>query len=372
MSFYSGVEIGRILGIPIRLHPSWLLVFALIFWSLGAGYFPSAHPGLAGSTCWVMALVATLLFFTSILLHEMAHALVAIRNGIGIRSITLFVFGGVSQLASDPEDSRTEVWMALAGPLVSLLLAAGFGVLALFGPLGEAATGVAAYLAWVNLGLGLFNLVPAFPLDGGRILRGMLWRRQGKLRATRAAAHAGTLFAAALMVLGVFTVLNGQGLAGVWYLLIGWFLSTASSEALSRSRFDHVLEGVTVGDCMLRDVATIPARISVAEAAHDYFLHTGYSGYPVVRGEQVVGLLSLRDVLSLPVAERQDTSVQAVMTPLSEAIVVRAGDPLLNAAAKLGALGAGRLLVMEDGRLLGLITLNSVVRHVRTREALLS
>ncbi len=364
--------IARILGIPVYVHVSWLVVFGLLTWTLATGYFPSASPALAASSYWVKGLTASLLFFLSILLHELGHSWVALRSGIRIRSITLFIFGGLAEMERDPDDGRTEVRIALAGPIVSLALALGFLGLASLPGLPAAVGAVARYLGYVNLVLAAFNLVPAFPLDGGRVLRGLLWSRQGKVRATRTAAGAGTLFALLLIVLGVAQLVGGDGLGGVWYVLVGWFLKDASAGAYAGARLDETLRGLSVRDAMTTDVATLPAHVSVSEAAHEHFLRTGYGGYPVVRGDAVVGLLSLRDVLALPVEERDQTAVQALMTPLSEALVVAPDEPLRGALAKMAERGTGRLLVLRDGRLVGLLSMSAVVRHVRVREELAS
>ncbi len=363
-------QIARVSGIPIYLHFSWLVIFALIVWTLATGVFPAQDPDLPASSNWAKALVASLLFFVSILLHELGHALVALRFGLKTTSITLFIFGGVARLEKDPEDGRTEFWMAVAGPAVSMVLAGVFYAVAASGLVGRASSAVARYLSLINFVLALFNLVPAFPLDGGRILRGLLWKTSGKARATQIASGAGTLFAFFLIAVGIFSLLTGNAVTGVWYVFLGWFLKDASAQAYERVRLDQTLAGVTVDDAMLREVATVPAYISVEEAAAEFFLHTGYGGYPVLRGEAVVGMLSLKDVLRLPPEERATTSVQSAMAPLSPAIVIHPREPLLAAMAKMAQAGVGRLLVMDNGRLLGLLTMNAVVRQVRVREQL--
>ena len=367
----GGIRIARVFGVPVYIHFSWVVIFGLITWSLATGYFPAHYPDLPASSYWAKGLVASLLFFVSILLHEIGHAVVALRHGIGIRSITLFIFGGVAQMDKDPEDGWTEFKIAAIGPVVSLALAALFYVGASLPFLGNAGGAVARYLALINLTLALFNLVPAFPLDGGRLLRGLLWKPVGKLRATRIAAGAGTFFAFFLIISGVFRLLAGDGVTGVWYILIGWFVKEAAGGAYQGARLDETLRGVAVRDAMLTEVATVPAHISLADAAGDHFLRTGYGGYPVVRGDNVVGLICLRDILKVPPEEREGTSVQAVMTPLSDSIVIDPKVPLLAAMAKMAG-GAGRLLVMSDGRLVGFLSLSSVVRHLRVREELFS
>src|SRR3990172_444437 len=232
-------QIARVIGIPIYLHFSWLIIFGLIVWTLSTGYFPTQYPDLPASSAWAKGLVASLLFFVSILLHELGHAVVALRHGLRTRSITLFIFGGVAQLEKDPKDGRAELWMAAAGPLVSLALAGLFYAFASLPFVGASAAAVAKYLA-------LINLVPAFPMDGGRLLRGALWGPLGKARATRIASGAGTLFAFFLIFAGVFSLLRGDSLGGLWYILIGWFIKEASSASYQQVRLEGVLRGFTV------------------------------------------------------------------------------------------------------------------------------
>jgi len=364
------IRIARVFGIPIYLHFSWLIIFGLIVWTLSTGYFPGRYPDLPASSNWAKGLVASLLFFVSILLHELGHALVARRYGLRTRSITLFIFGGVAQLEKDPRDGRAEFWMAAAGPLVSLALAGLFYVFALLPFIGPSVAAVANYLALINLVLALFNLVPAFPMDGGRILRGALWRSLGKARATRIASGAGTFFALSLIFAGVLNLLAGSSLTGVWYILIGWFIKDASAASYQQVRFDELLRGVTVRDAMTEAVATLAASLSVAEASREHFQRTGYGGYPVLRGEAVVGLLSLREVLRLSPEDRETTSVQGVMRPLSDDIVTEPDVPLPSALQKMAQAGTGRLLVMHSGQLIGLLTMTAVIRLLKVREEL--
>jgi Zn-dependent protease len=364
------IQIARVIGIPIYLHFSWLIIFGLIVWTLSTGYFPARYPNLPASSNWANGLVASLLFFVSILLHELGHAAVALRSGLRTRSITLFIFGGVAHLDRDPEDGRAEFWMAAAGPVVSLVLAGFFYVCAGLPFMGPGAAAVARYLALINLILALFNLVPAFPMDGGRLLRGVLWESLGKARATRIASGAGTFFAFFLMFAGVFSLLRGDALGGVWYILIGWFIKDASVASYQQVRLDEALRGVTVRDAMVAAVETLPSTGSVAEAAREYFMRTGYGSYPVTRGETVVGLLCLKDVARLSAEEREATSVQGAMRPLTDTIVTDPDALLPVAIAKMAQAGAPRLLVMRGDRLVGLLTMNGVIRRLKAREEL--
>jgi Zn-dependent protease/CBS domain-containing protein len=364
------IQVARVMGIPIYLHFSWLIIFGLIVWTLSTGYFPAQYPDLPASSYWAKGLVASLLFFVSILLHELGHAVVALRHGLRTRSITLFIFGGVAQLEKDPKDGRAEFWMAAAGPLVSLTLAGLFYMCATLLFVGPSAAAVAKYLALINLILAAFNLIPAFPMDGGRLLRGALWGAMGKARATRIASGAGTFFAFFLIFAGVFSLLRGDSLGGFWYILIGWFIKDASVASYQQVRLDEALRGATVRDAMVEAVVTVPSSGSVAEAAREQFMRTGYGSYPVTRGDAVVGLLCLKDVLRLSAEEREATSVQGAMRPLTEAIVTDPDAPLPVAIARMAQAGTARLLVMQGDQLVGLLTMNGVIRRLKVREEL--
>jgi len=366
------LQLGRAFGIPIYLHFSWFVVFALFTWTLAVGYFPQAQPHLAAATYWAKALITALFFFASIVLHELAHAAVAVRHGVRIRSVTLFIFGGVAQMEGDAPDGGVELKIAIVGPIVSLALAALFYLLAISSAVPAAAREVAEYLSFGNLALAIFNLVPACPLDGGRVLRGLLWRSTGKLRATRIAAGAGTLFAYVLIASGALGLLAGSGVGGVWQILIGWFLKDASAGAYGGARLDELLRDLRVRDAMSTEAATVPAHISVAEAARDYFMRTGYGGYPVVTNGQLVGLLCFRDIQKLSAEEREGTSVQGAMRRLTGGITIEPDAPLRNAMAQMAQTGLGRLLVVSGDRLVGLLTMNAILRHVRVREGLLA
>jgi Zn-dependent protease/CBS domain-containing protein len=364
------IQIARVIGIPIYLHFSWLIIFGLIVWTLSTGYFPAQYPDLPASSSWAKGLVASLLFFVSIVFHELGHAVVALRHGLRTRSITLFIFGGVAQLEKDPKDGRSEFWMAAAGPMVSLALAGLFYTCASLPFVNPSAAAVAKYLALINLILALFNLVPAFPMDGGRLLRGALWGPMGKARATRIASGAGTFFAFFLIFAGVFSLLRGDSLGGLWYILIGWFIKDASAASYQQVRLDEALRGVTVRDAMVEGVVTVPSTGSVAEAAREHFMRTGYGGYPVTRGDAIVGLLCLKDVLRLSPEEREATSVQGAMRPLTDGIVTDPDAPLPVAIARMAQAGTARLLVMHGDQLVGLLTMNGVIRRLKVREEL--
>jgi Zn-dependent protease len=364
------VPVGRPLGIPVYLHFSWAIVFGLMAWTLATGYFPALDPGRPSHAYWLEGLLASLLLFACVLLHELAHAVVARRAGLEIRSITLFLFGGVAEMERDPQDGRTELRIAIAGPLVSLALAGLFALATAAPGLPVILRSVARYLAWINALVAIFNLVPAFPLDGGRILRGLFWKSMGRSRATRAAAAAGSVFAIFLILSGVIALLRGAPLAGFWYVALGWFLQEASGGAYQEARLHEMFGPLHVRDVMVTQVETLPGDISLAEAASRYFLHTGYGSYPVETNGRVVGLLCLRDLLRTPPAERDEVSVQGAMRKLGPTLVVGPDEPLLNALARIAQGDAGRLLVVEGEQLVGLLPMSAISRQIVVREQL--
>jgi CBS domain-containing protein len=233
---------------------------------------------------------------------------------------------------------------------------------------GASGAAVGKYLAVINLMLALFNLVPAFPMDGGRLLRGALWGSMGKARATRIASGAGTFFAFFLIFVGVSSLLRGDSFGGLWYILIGWFIKDASAASYQQVHLDEALRGITVREAMVEAVATVPGSGSVAEAAREQFMRTGYGSYPVMRGEAVVGLLCLKDVLRLSAEEREATSVQGAMRPMTDAIVIDPDALLPVAIARMAEAGTARLLVMRGEQLVGLLTMNGVIRRLKVRE----
>jgi Zn-dependent protease/CBS domain-containing protein len=367
-------QIGRLFGIPLRVHLSWLLVFGLISWSLAAGYFPAQLPDLPVWSYWLKAIVTAAMFFVSIILHELGHSLVARHHGIGIASITLFVFGGVSQMKEEPRQARQELQIAIIGPVISLGLAALFGVLGALAARGGQAAGLAVvltYLAAVNLLVAVFNLLPAFPLDGGRVLRAVLWWRSGNLvQATTAAARVGRALAMGLIALGAVQLLGGN-FGGVWLMLIGWFIMQAATTSLAQVSLRRALDGLRVRDVMTTEVKTVPADATVRALIEDYFIRYTYGGYPVVKdGGAVVGLVTLHELRNTPAEGRDATRVERVMVPLAAPLVVDPGTPVVEALNRMVTSGAGRLVVLDGDRLVGLITTNGIMHLTQIRSAL--
>lgn len=349
------IPLGRIAGIRIGVHWSLLLVFWLILWDLAASYLPAAAPGRSTGEYWLAGAGAALLFYASLLAHELSHSLVSKRRGIEVDGITLWLFGGVSELKGEPPSAGAEALISAAGPLTSVAAALLFGLLGVLLPPGGSPGAVLVWLVTINLVLAAFNLVPALPLDGGRLLHAAVWRLRGdRDAATVVAAAAGEVFAWVLIGLGVVDLLLGSG-TGLWLLLMGWFLQGAARAEGAASTLRSALAGVRVADVMTRDPVTVPAAASVAEFVDVYAVRHRFSSFPVV-GEagEPLGLVTLRRASTIPVSARAQTSVQELAYPLDRLVVAA---PAEAAAALLERLGdePGRALVLDGGRLVGLV-----------------
>jgi Zn-dependent protease len=369
----AGITLFKVAGIRIRLDFSWFIIFALVLLALSAGYFPRNFPGQEPQTYWVAGFIATLLFFASVLIHEMSHSLVAIRSGIEIPEITLFIFGGVSRMAQEPKDPVTELKIALVGPLSSFVLAALFWLLkaALRGFEPSMIVAVFGYLAWINLALGIFNLIPGFPLDGGRVLRAIWWWKSGSLiRATKVASDIGKGFAVALMFLGGLQIFSGALISGLWFVFIGMFLRGLSAQGYEEVVIRKALEGVQVEEVMIHDVVSVPPDLTVAALVHDYILRYAYRGFPVVQNGRVMGVVSLAVVKNVPPEEQQSTRVQEVMLPTNERMLIAADASLADALVKMTQEGEERLLVTSQDRLMGMVTKSGLLRFIQIKQIL--
>lgn len=370
----DGFEIARVLGIPIRIHWSWFPVVALITWSLAAGYFPGRLPGATLRLLWLYGLGATVLLFASVLLHELAHAVVARRAGLPVGGITLHVFGGVAQLEREPSSPRTEFTMAAAGPLTSYAIAALCWLALRAWPAAEAGEAILAYLGAVNVVVATFNLVPGFPLDGGRLLRSALWAWRGDLAwATRVASHAGSGFAVFLIVVGALRFVAGETVGGAWLVLIGLFLRQAARASFGELVARRSLEHVPVADAMARDVVVVPATASVEHLVDAFFWRHHVTSFPVVAGpagrDGVVGIVTIHEVKALPAERWRDTTVRDVMVPMREDLAVTPGTSCWDALGLLSRNGVGRLLVQEGARLVGYLSLRDVLHLLALQTA---
>ncbi len=373
MKGVRGISLFKIAGIRINLDFSWFIIFGLVLFALSAGYLPRAYPGQEAQVYWLAGLVATLLFFVSVMLHELAHSLVAIRHGIDIPEITLFIFGGVSRLSEEPQDPKTEFKVAVVGPLTSFALAAGFGALQLALKVLEPSliVVVIGYLAWINLALGIFNLIPGFPLDGGRILRAFLWWKTNSLtRATKVASDFGKGFALAIMILGGLQIFAGALINGLWFIFIGMFLRGMSSQGYEELIIRKSLEGVHVNEVMVREVVSVPPDLTISQLIHDYFLHYAYRGFPVVENGRVLGIVSVAAVRQVPREVYDNRRVSDIMTPVQENHLIEANASLAEALVKMSREEQERLLVFQGNRLAGLVTKTGLLRFVQIKQVL--
>jgi Zn-dependent protease/CBS domain-containing protein len=365
----SSFRLGRVAGIEIGANWSWLLVVALIVWSLAAGVFPTSNPGLSDGTYIAMSAVAAALFFGSLTLHELGHAIQAQRDGIAIEGITLWVFGGVARFRGQIPSAGAELRMAVAGPIVSLTLGLGFLAVALALPLPAAVDGVAFWIGQINLYLLVFNLLPALPLDGGRVLRAALWaRRRDFVAATRTAGALGRGFGQVLIAAGLLLVIFVGAFGGFWLAFIGWFLLAAAEAEIQAAATRDALAGLTVTELMIRDPITIDAHATVQQLMDDVFYPTRHTAFPVTAHYEPVGLVSFRQALALSRDRWPRTPVEQIMVPASDARL-DADTPLSEALPRIAGSQLRRLLVCRDRHLEGLLSLTDVVRILEARGA---
>lgn len=359
----EGIEVGRIAGIRIAIHWSWLVVFALITWTLADSIFPSQNPGLADSTYVAMAVAAAVLFFTSLLLHELGHSLQAQREGLEIDGITLWLFGGVARFKSMFPSAGAEFRIAIAGPLVSLVIGVAFVLAAWALPLPEAVDGIAAWLGFINLFLLAFNMLPAFPLDGGRVLRSALWARSGDLAAATLMASRISRGLAYLLIAAGFAELVFLGsFGGLWLAILGWFLLQASAGEARAIAAREAFGGLRVGDLMVRNPATARQDMSLGRFMDDVVRSRRFTTYPVVDDGHAVGLLPFRRVAEIPRREWDERAVRDSMLRLDQVPVLTSEERLLDALEKLDASEVNRALVVDDGRLVGLLSATDLAR----------
>jgi len=370
--FGASWRVGRIAGIEIRVDSSWVVIALLITYSM---YLRTSvlYPELSGGGAVGLGIGATVLFFGSVLVHELAHALVAQARGIRVQDITLFLFGGATRARVESRGPGDEFLIAVVGPLTSGLLAGLFGIVAGLGRdvLSRPLAGTFGYLAWTNLLLAGFNLVPGFPLDGGRLLRAALWRATGSLaRATRVASMAGQGVGWLLVAAGVAWLLAGDLAGGIWFAFIGWFLVQAARSSYQDLQLRQLLRGVEAEAVMASDLVRIPPELSLQEAVDDYFMRYDHGGFPVEEGGRTIGLLTLRGVRRVPREQWPTRRVRDHMVPLNDQVVVAPEARMDGVVGKLQDGQANRVLVVEDGEVVGIITPSDLTRWLRRWQAL--
>ncbi len=367
------VRLGSLAGVRIGVNWTVLVIFTLIAVVLATAQFPQQFPDLAGGVYAAAGLVAAILFFASLLAHELAHAIVARRNGVDVDGITLWLFGGVARLSGDAPDPGADMRISGVGPLVSLLLVGVFWVLTSVLVILDApgiAVAVFGWLAAINLLLTVFNLAPAAPLDGGRLLRSLVWRRTGdRLRATEVASRAGQVFGFLLVALGLLGFVFLPGIGGLWLALIGGFIMAAAGAEAQHARAQGSLEGVTAGDLMTPSPLTVDGSLSVSNFVEGYVFQTPHSAFPTLdqRG-RLSGLITLNRVKQVPPAERGHMPVSEVACPIDEVPVVSADELATDLLTRMTGCPDGRALVVEDGRLLGMVSSRDVMGHLERME----
>ena len=371
-------RVARILGIDIRIHISWVLIFLLVLLSLADQVFPDWYPQWSQQKTFLISAIAALLFFSSVLLHELAHAIVARQFKMSVSSITLFLLGGVANLTKEPPSARAEFFMASAGPLTSLTIGAlAFLVQQLVTnnidvvPSLQPVEGVARYLSFINIAVALFNLVPGFPLDGGRVLRSIIWGvRRDRVAATRIAARGGQLVAGLMVVYGVSRALDGEAMTGLWMFLIAYFLYGAASQALQQERVTAAVGSVRVAQLMTTNFRSAPAGISIGQLIRDVVLPNNLQAIPIVAHDRLVGLVRITDLRKVEQDQWATTPVDAVMTPASEVATVTPDEQIVAAIERFGGGDVPLLPVVDHGSLVGVLFRDAVVGYVRMQETL--
>jgi Zn-dependent protease/CBS domain-containing protein len=370
----GGWRIGRVFGISIEIHFTWLIIFGLILWVV-TQEMAGAAPEVSGPNLWITAIITTVLFFVCLVLHELAHSLMANRLGADVSRITLFVFGGVSQLKREPDSPSAEFKVAIVGPLASVALAGVFYAVYLaleaiaVPPIWSTA---AHWVAYINLALAIFNMLPGFPLDGGRVLRSILWGAWDSLdRATRVASAVGQAFGYTMIALGFLGLIAG-GWAGLWLVALGWLLSSAAAGSYQRLQLQQTLGDIFVHDLMSSPVQSLPSGISLNQAAHEYFMTAHFTAFGVDRGGELVGIVRLEDLQRIPRERWDATTVDEVMRELDRSkMTINSDEEAVEAMMQMAEHDLGRILVTDhSGQIIGILSQSDIRRLVKVKSGL--
>jgi Zn-dependent protease len=368
----SSFKLGRLFGVDVGVHWSWIFIFLIVTWSFATGILDHYYPGWSDAQRWVAAALVSSVFFLSVLLHELSHAIVSNRLGLPVRSITLFVFGGVANLEREPDNATDEFRIAIVGPATSMALGVLFaaGWAAIY-PFSDEIAGISAYMALINVSLAIFNMLPGFPLDGGRVFRSIVWRRNhDRLRATRAASRVGEWIAYGLMAIAVFEMVIGSVVSGIWLLLIGFFLRNASTASYEQLVIETTLSGIRVRDVMRRDPALVPPDMSVDELVHDHVLGGHARCFAVMAAAEFVGIMTLTDVRKVPRDQWATTSVFRAMTPAGQLHAVSPDDNLMAVLRLMAEHDVNQLPVLRGRELAGMLDRGDVMRFIQVRRDL--
>ena len=358
----------KLMGFEVRLDWSWLILAFLVTWSLATGYFPMKYKNLSQVLYWWMGVAGAVGVFVSIVFHELSHSLVAKRHGLRMKGITLFIFGGVAEMEEEPPSAKAEFYMAIAGPLASLFLAGIFYLVFLLSKVigwPDAIRGIILWLMTINIVLAVFNCLPAFPTDGGRVLRSILWSWKKNLRwATHISSEIGAAFGLVLIILGVINIVGRNFVGGMWWVLIGMFLRSASRSSYQRLLTRKFLEGEKVRDFMKTDPVTVPADITIHQLVEDYFYKHHYKMFPVLKDVQVIGCITTRDVKEISKTEWGEKTVGEVAGRCTQDNSISPDTDAMQALSSMNKTHNSRLMVMEDGRLLGILTLKDMLKFL--------
>ena len=362
-------RIGRIFSISIEIDFSWLIIFFLVAWSLTKGYFPYNYPGMPVRQYWIMGVAASFLLFLSVLLHELSHSFVAIKKKIPIEKITLFIFGGVANISEEPKKPGTEFIIAAAGPLCSYFLMFIFWLISRILEPGSAPYAVVRYVYFINGLLATFNLIPGFPLDGGRLLRSTLWRITGNLKkSTLIASNVGKGFAVFLIVYGVLNIMGGSLLSGIWLVIIGLFLKSAAHHSYENLVISTFLSDQTVDKIMSRNVVSVASDISVADLIDNYFLRYHFDSFPVISEGRTVGVVNMTDVKKVPRDKWPSISVEEIMQKDVSSLIIAPEDGIETALQKMAGENKGWLLVVDtEGSNVGVLTRSDIMHLLKVK-----
>jgi len=361
------IPLGKILGIQIGLDYSWFVIFALLTWMLADSYYPNEFKHWSPLLYWFMGAVTAIMLFVSVLLHELGHSVVALRYKIPVRSITLFLFGGVAQIGAEPPSAIAELFIAIAGPLVSLALAIVFYAAQPLIAEMEPLLGLAKYLAYINMALVLFNLIPGYPLDGGRVFRAIVWAITGNMgRSTLIAANVGRFFAFLLIFAGVWQIFSGNLGGGLWVAFIGWFLDNAASVQIQQVMFRGLLTGHLVSQAMSTNCAVIPEDLTLQQLVDERILGSGQRTFLVNRGDETVGLITLHRIKEVPRPEWATTSAAQAMLPLEKLKRTGPDIELWSALQEMDRNGVNQMPVIRDQRIIGMLSREDAITFLRT------
>lgn len=371
---FPSIKIGRVLGIDIEINFTWFVIFALVWLSLSFSYYPAIYPGHSRLANMVDGLITVFFFSMSVIAHELSHSLVARWNRVSIQKITLFIFGGIAQMSSEPKSGSVEFKMAVAGPVASFALSAffyGWFLLLQIAGLNTAYTAPFKWLAVTNIILGLFNLLPGFPLDGGRVLRAVLWHYLKDFRrATKIAVRSGQGLAFILIAAGFGEIFFLRQFDGAWFIFLGWFLNYIASAYYRQVELEQSLAGIKVKEIMTADVLTVPPDLDLESLVNDYFLKYKFGRFPVVSAEELLGVIALHEIKEIPREKWSQTKVRDILMPLQSDLIVDPDEEAASALIQMARREVGHLLVVEEGVLVGIVTKSDIIRLIRVRAEL--